>query len=178
MTKKLLALVLCILALAPAPPSDTKVYSPGMCHPVPVSWTFTPNTQIPFRWYGTSFAAELGTGTSSPLAITAHCPIVRDVVSNLDGLSSITVYGYDNSSTGQVSCSVLSSSPDGVQTFSTTSLGTGIAFVGTANSTALNFGSSMNHSFNGGHYDVLCNVTGACSISGIVYVEKNGGNNL
>lgn len=171
MTKKLLALVLCILALAPAPSSDTKVYSPGMCHPVPVSWTFTPNTQIPVRWNGSSYGAEL---TSA----TAHCPIVRDVISNLDGLANITVYGYDNSPTGQVTCSVLSSSADGVQTFSTASLSTGIAFVGTANSTALNFGSNMNHSFNGGHYDVLCTVTGACSISGIAYVEKNGGNNL
>lgn len=177
MTKKLLALVLCILALAPAPPSDTKVYSPGMCHPVPVSWTFTPNTLIPFRWYGSSLAAELGTQGPS-LNVTAHCPIVRDVVSNTDGLTNITVYGYDNSTTGQVSCSVVSSSADGVQTFSTTSLGTGIAAVSMNGSTALNFGSNMNHSFNGGHYDVLCTVTGACSISGITYVEKAGGNNL
>ena len=178
MTKKLLALVLCILALAPAPPSDTKVYSPGMCHPSPISWTFTPNAQIPFRWYGASFAAELGTGTPNPPAVTAHCPIVRDVVTTTNGLSNITVYGYDNSSTGQVSCSVLSSSPDGVQTFSTTSLATGIAFMSPGGSTALNFGSNMSHSFVGGHYDVLCTVTGACSISGITYVEKDGGNNF
>lgn len=175
MTKKLLALVLCILALAPAPPSDTKVYSPGMCHPVPISWTFTPNTQLAFRWYGSSLAAELGTAATNPPAVTAHCPIVRDVVSNTDGLSNITVYAFDNSPTGQVSCSVWSASPDGVQTFSTTSLATGSAFMG---STALNFGSNMNHSFNGGHYNVVCGITGACSVSGITYVEKAGGNNL
>jgi hypothetical protein len=177
MTKKLLALVLCILALAPAPPSDTKVYSPGMCHPVPVSWTFTPNVDVPFRWFGSTYAAELGP-QGPVLAVTTHCPIVRDVVSNTNGLSNITVYVFDNSTTGQVSCSVVSASADGVQTFSTTTLATGIAAKSTNGSTALNFGSNMNHSFNGGHYDVLCSVTGAGSISGITYVEKNGGNSL
>jgi len=176
MTKRILILVLCVLALASSPVPDFKVYSPGMCHPVPVSWTFTPNTQLAVRWIGSSLGAELGTASPS-YALTAHCPIVRDDVSNTDGLSNITVYAYDGSTSGQVTCSVLSASPDGVQTFSTASLSTGVAFVGTS-SVALNFTTTMNHSWNGGHYDVLCTMTGASSISGIVYAEKNGGNLL
>jgi hypothetical protein len=176
MTKKLVAVILCILALAPVGgQSDTKVYSPGLCHPVPASWTFTPNTQIDFRWYGSSYGAELSPGSQGQ-TVTAHCPIVRDVVSNTTGLLNVTVYAYDASPTGQVACSVLSSSPDGVQTFSSATLSTGIAFVNTATSNALNFGPSST-SFNGGHYDVLCTLT-AGSISGITYVERAGGNTL
>ena len=175
MTKKLLGLVLCILALAPAPP-DTKVYSPGMCHPVPVSWTYTPNTQIAERWNGSSFGAELG-GSAPSNSLTAHCPLVRDVVSNTTGLSSVIVYAYDNSSTGQITCTARSSSADGVQIFSTASLSTGIAFVTTGPSTALNFGGTLSQSFNGGHYDLLCTLTGG-SLSGIAYTEKGGGDLL
>ena len=182
------SIVLCLLALAvPASAIDTKTIPGSVCRPG-YDWLtrglfFTPPNQ------GDPLASPpvFGMGVNSffmdqnspyPINI-ASCSLTRDYTSNTNGFSSIKVWVRDFSASTEVSCTVLTTSPDLTQQFTSQTLHTGIPFVTTpGQGTLLTFTSTMvNQTWVRGYATVSCVVNKGDVLMTVNWAEYGPGDN-
>jgi hypothetical protein len=130
--------------------ADGKVVSPSACHPA--------GTTITGLTYGAGHVTNSSTGN-----IDIVCPIVRDTVSNGNGLADVEVAVTD--STGTLSCDLIAVDRAGnlLKIVPKATPGTGPQLI--------DFGAALNTSANKGHFAVICHTPAGGRIHSVYYEE-------
>jgi hypothetical protein len=130
--------------------ADGKIVSPSACHP-----TGSVTTGLT---YG---AGHVTNNTGGNIDII--CPIVRDVVTNGNGLTDLEIAVSDNS--GTLSCEALSVDRTGA-------IGQSVPrSIPAAGHQIIDFGAALNTSSNKGHYAVICHTPAGAAIHSVYYEE-------
>jgi hypothetical protein len=145
-----LSLLAALAAARPALAADGKIVSPSACHPA--------GSAVTGLTYGAGHVTNSSSGN-----IDIVCPIVRDTVSNGNGLSDVEVAVTDP--TGTMSCEALAVDRAGniLKSAPKTTPGTGPQII--------DFAATLNVSANKGHYAVICHTPAGARIHSVYYEE-------
>lgn len=179
MIKKLFRLVLATMLVAlgtvPALAVDSKSISASACIGQTNGWFApAPGTTTYSQWqYGGIDGYILAGGSPGSTSWTyVNCPLLRDDISNTNGLANLSIAVWDHTASDYVSCTATASDLTTTMGYTYGPVATTTAFNGGVQLLSLN----VLQSFNGGAYSVTCRLPhGQSGIRNINYAEHLAG---